>query len=468
MSDNFLVRKTKIRVIGIGGGGGSIVSELAKKIKKASFFAANTDSQALKKTPKKVRKLQIGKEVTQGLGTGMSPELGKVAAEKDKKKIERILERPDFCIFVACLGGGTGSGATPVFTKISDNLNNSINLGIFTLPFDFEGEKRKKIAENALKELESNLNGVLLIRNQKIFNIIDKKTSLANAFEEVNKILAKDLENLINLIYKPGLINIDFADFKTILSGKEKRIYFSTAKAKGPERSEQVTKEVLSSPLIDFDFKRSDRFLFNISTSSSLKMKEAEEICNSFSSLNRRAKIVFGIEKDSSLNKSEIEVTLLVAGKKDDDQEPEKKEQKKEKKEKQREVKKKKTKGKRKTKKKPSKKKKSSDKEKKEEKKSSKIKEKKKPKKSKKKKKEKKDNKEEKKEKELEVKVKVKKDKKKKKKKKEKKRLNALEVKRAAQEKENKRLAKEDRWDIPAFLRRSPWKDKIKKSKEED
>ena len=453
MSDNFLIRKTKVRVIGVGGGGGSIVSELAKKIKKASFFAANTDSQALKKTPKKVHKLQIGKEITQGLGTGMDPEIGKAAAENDKSKIERILERPDFCIFVACLGGGTGSGATPVFTRISNNLNTGINLGIFTLPFDFEGDKRKRIAKKALKELESNLNGVLIIHNQKIFNVIDKKTPLDKAFEEVNKVLARDLEGLIDLIYKPGLINIDFADFKTVLSGKKKKIYFSTAVAKGPERSRQVSKEALSSPLIDFDFENSDRFLFNIATSSSLKMKETEEICNSFSSLNKRAKVVFGVEENHSLNKSEIEVTLLIAGKKEKEEKgsenvsPKKEEEKEERKVK---IKKKKV-----SKKKNKRKVENVEKEKK-----------------------KKNNKRRKKpstKKEsikVEVKVKEKKKnaddkktgKKKKKKDREKKRLNALEIKEAVQEKERKRLAKEDKWDIPAFLRRSPWKDKINKN----
>jgi cell division protein FtsZ len=456
MSDNFLVRKTKVRVIGIGGGGGSIVSELAKKIKKASFFAANTDSQALKKTPKKVHKLQIGKEITQGLGTGMDPEIGKAAAESDKSKIERILERPDFCIFVACLGGGTGSGATPVFTRISNNLNTGINLGIFTLPFDFEGDKRKRIAKKSLKELESNLNGVLLIHNQKIFNIIDKKTPLDKAFEEVNKVLARDLEGLIDLIYKPGLINIDFADFKTVLSGKKKKIYFSTAVAKGPERSRQVSKEVLSSPLIDFDFENSDRFLFNIATSSSLKMKETEEICNSFSSLNKTAKVVFGVEQNQSLNKSEIEVTLLIAGKKEKEEKgsenvfPKKEEEKEERKVK---IKKKKT-----SKKKKKRKTENVEKEKKKKKRRKKTFTKKEP---------------------VEVKVKVKKKKeknddgkkkgnknkkKKKRKDREKKRLNALEIKEAVQEKERKRLAKEDKWDIPAFLRRSPWKDKINKN----
>jgi cell division protein FtsZ len=458
MSDKFLVRKTKIRVIGIGGGGGSIVSELAKKIKRASFFAANTDSQALKKMPKRIHQFQIGKELTRGLGTGMDPELGRTVAENDKKRIERILERPDFCIFVACLGGGTGSGATPVFAKISENLNSSINLGIFTFPFDFEGDKRKMIAKKALKELEPHLNGILLIRNQRIFRIIDKKTPLASAFEEVNKVLARDLENLIDLIYKPGLINIDFADFKSILSGRKKRIYFSTAKAEGPNRAEQVSRKILSSSLVDFNIEKSDRFLFNISTSSNLKMREVEEICNTFSSLNKKAKIVFGIEEDSSLSKSEIKVTLLIAGKKREavkknveKVEVKEKLEKKpflEKKEKDEKDEKNSSLGSEKKKKKKGKKrkiKKKGEKDKKEQK--EKIKE---------------TEPEEKKEEKLEIRTE-----KSSRKKKEKRRLNALEIKKASQEKEMKRLAKEERWEVPAFLRRSPWKEKIKKFNKE-
>jgi len=313
MKEKFVIKKTKIRVIGVGGGGGSIVSELAKRVKKASFVAANTDLQALKKLPKNIQRFKFGQDLTYGLGTGMDVEKGKIAAEKEKQRIKKILKNQDLCIFVACLGGGTGSGATPVFTEVSNELRN-INLGIFTIPFKFEGERRVKIAKDSLKKLKANLNGFLVIQNQRIFRIIGKKASLNQAFSSLNKILTENLASFIELIYKPGLINIDFADFKTILEGKGERLYFNTAEAKGPNRAEEVIKKVLDSPLLDFNIKTAKRILFNISGSLDLKMREVEQICNAFSDLNRQSKIIFGVFPAPSREKSGIKVTLLVTG----------------------------------------------------------------------------------------------------------------------------------------------------------
>lgn len=140
------VKKTKIRIVGIGGGGGTIVSEIASRMQKASFIVANTDFQALKTTRRKINRFHFGQNLTYGLGTGMNVELGREAAQNEKDKIKKILEGQDLCILIACLGGGTGSGAAPVFAKISKNLGN-ITYGIFTLPFKFEGEKRWKLPE---------------------------------------------------------------------------------------------------------------------------------------------------------------------------------------------------------------------------------------------------------------------------------------------------------------------------------
>ena len=263
MKEKFVIKKTKIRIIGIGGGGGSIVAELAKKVKRVSFIAANTDLQALRKLPRNVQRFKFGQDLTYGLGTGMDAEKGKITAEKEKRRIKRILKNQDLCIFIACLGGGTGSGATPIFTEISNELGN-INLGIFTIPFKFEGERRIKIARDSLEKLKANLNGFLVIQNQRIFRIIDKKASLNQAFSALNKTLTENLASFIELIYKPGLINIDFADFKAILDGKGERIYFNTAEAKGPTRTEEVIKKVLNSSLLDFNITTAKRILFNI------------------------------------------------------------------------------------------------------------------------------------------------------------------------------------------------------------
>ena len=409
MKEKFVIKKTKIRIIGIGGGGGSIVAELAKKVKRANFIAANTDLQALRKLPRNVQRFKFGQDLTYGLGTGMDAEKGKITAEKEKQRIKRILKNQDLCIFIACLGGGTGSGATPIFTEISNELGN-INLGIFTIPFKFEGERRIKIARDSLEKLKANLNGFLVVQNQRIFRIIDKKASLNQAFSALNKTLTENLASFIELIYKPGLINIDFADFKAILDGKGERIYFNTAEAKGPNRTEEVIKKVLNSPLLDFNITTAKRILFNISGSLDLKMKEVEQVCNAFSGLNRQSKVIFGVSSAPSRKKSGIKVTLLVTGDK--------------------------------KKKKISKPKRVPEPQKAPE-----------PKKATKPK--------------VEIKVKKKLGEakpapKKKKRKRKMNRFSALEIKKVTQQEEQRRLAEEEKWDVPAFLRRSPWKEKIK------
>jgi cell division protein FtsZ len=411
MKEKFTIKRTKIRVIGIGGGGGSIISELVKRVKRANFVAANTDVQALKKLPPSIKRFKFGQDLTYGLGTGMDPEKGKLAAERENQKIKRILKDQDLCIFIACLGGGTGSGATSIFTNTSNELGN-INIGIFTMPFRFEGERRIKIARDSLEKIKPHLNGFLVIQNQRIFRIINKKASLNQAFSALNKILADNLASFIELIYKPGLINIDFADFKTVLEGKGERIYFNTAEAKGPNRTEEVIKKILNSPLFDFNIKTAKRILFNISGSSDLKMREVEQICNTFSDLNRQSKIIFGVSPNPSKKNSGIKVTLLVTGdrkkKKPVKVEKSSKAKKVPKTEKSSKVKKAKSKPKAKPKKKS---------------------------------------------------IKIKVVSKKRKKKKKKKRLSALEIKKAAQQEEQRRLAEEEKWDIPAFLRRSPQKE---------
>ena len=185
--------KTRIKVIGIGGGGGSIVSEISRSLKKASFIVADTDIRAMKKKSG-IKYFYFGQSQTHGLGTGMNPELAKEAAEKEKERISKLLEGQDIVILVASLGGGLGSGAAPIFAEISRNLNN-VTLGIFTLPFRFEGKKKAKISQKALLNLKEHLNAVIPISNEKIFKIIDEKTSITEAFSLDKKNLIGSLES---------------------------------------------------------------------------------------------------------------------------------------------------------------------------------------------------------------------------------------------------------------------------------
>jgi cell division protein FtsZ len=414
------IHKTKIKVIGIGGGGSSIVSEIAQRIpilgkRKISFLAANTDFQALKKTSLKVKRFYFGKELTFGLGTGMNPQLGREAAEREKEKILQILKDQDLLILVACLGGGVGSGATPVFAKIAKKLG-IITYGIFTLPFKFEGEKKAEIAKNSLRLVRRYLNTLTVIPNERIFQIIDKKTPLTKALSAINKNLARSLEALLEMIYQPGLINVDFADLKTILNERGKFAFLNTIQVKGEDKIQQAVKKLTSDPLYPYSIKGARGILFNISAQENLKLSQVNQISSSIWELSQgKAKIIFGITEDKKL-KDKIKITLLAVGcrcqiplgfakkKKRPQKLIAKKEQKKEKKPKKKKVQKKKTKPKIKI------------KEQKEEKLANLV------------------------TREAKSQPKI--------------RRNALEVKKVLEEEEKKLLAKEKIWEIPAFLRR--------------
>jgi len=306
------IRKTKVRVIGIGGGGGNIVSEIASRMTKASFVVANTDTKALKISGRKVSRFQFGQNLTQGLGTGMNPELGEAAALQDKDKIKKLLEGQDLCILVACLGGGTGSGAAPVFVKTSKNLGN-ITYGIFTLPFKFEGEKKMEIARESLRKIKSHLNAFSIIPNERAFQIIDKATPLKQALSVVNKSLSESLEGLIETIYEPGLINIDFADLRTILEGRGKLAYLNTVEV---QRKEGSTKElmtrVLNSPLYPYTIRGAKGVLFNIAGEKKISLAEVSQISKTISELaNPQAKIIFGVAESKKY--SDVIKTILLA-----------------------------------------------------------------------------------------------------------------------------------------------------------
>jgi len=311
-------KKIKIRVVGIGGGGCSIVSELASRMGKISFVAANTDSKALKAIGKKATPFQFGENITKGWGTGMNPELGRAAALSDKERIKKVLTGFDLCILVSSLGGGTGSGASPIFAKISQDLNN-ITYGIFTLPFKFEGEKKREIARDSLRKLRSKVSIFSVIPNERIFQIINKKTPLTEALSSINKNLAESLEGLIEMIFQPALINIDFADFKALLSNPKlkremgKLTYLNTVKLKRQEgTTKDLIEKVLNCPLFPYSVHRAKGVLLNISGEKDLSLAEVTQISNTISGLvSKEAKIIFGISQGRKY-KDYLQTTLLA------------------------------------------------------------------------------------------------------------------------------------------------------------
>lgn len=303
-------RKMKIRLIGLGGGGCSIISEVASVLKGVNFVAADTDLKTFKKIKRGVKSFQFGEKLTGGLGTGLNTELAQKAGQEEKEKISRLFKDCDLVILLGCLGGGVASGAGPVFAEAAAEQK-AITVGIFTLPFSFEGEKKARLAKKALEVLEEKLSGVLVVPNERIFLLVDKKTALKKSFSLLNQTFALWLSDLLAVVIKPGLINIDFADVKTILDKRGKKLFFGQGTAQGPLRAEEVVKNIFQSPFSEGAPRNVKRILFNITGGKDLALKEVEIISNHIANLNPKAKIIFGITESPSFQ-GKIKIILLA------------------------------------------------------------------------------------------------------------------------------------------------------------
>jgi len=314
------IYQPKIGVIGIGGGGGSIVGEIAKSINKrriphsnrVKFIVANVDNQAIKAAPKQAGVFYFGQKTTYGLGCGMNAALGETSAIKEKKRIETLLKKYDFCILITCLGGGAGSGAAPIFAEVSKDLG-ILTMGICTLPFVFEGKERSRIARESLGKIKASVNAFVVVPNQKIFKIINEKTPIQKSLSAMNNILVESLEGLIETLYSPGLINLDFSDFRAVLNHQSGLAYLNSQEFSGSNRAEKAVKSVLQNPLINYDITGTERMLFNIAGAKDMKMSEIENISKTISNFNPQAKIIFGVTQDNHY-KNKIKITLLAVG----------------------------------------------------------------------------------------------------------------------------------------------------------
>lgn len=327
------VKKVGIRVIGVGGGGGNIVAQLSEKLsnfssQKIDFLALNTDLQALESLPGSVRKYPFGEDMTQGLGTGRNPEFGEKVARKEKEKLEKLfVNSKDLYIIVSSLGGGTGSGTAPVLARIASEKNIT-TLGIFTFPFEFEGKQKDKIAKKAFERIKQDLNATLVIPNEKIFSISKEDISFNNALKSLNENIASSLENLLRVIYEPGLINIDWADVKSILSQKRKKAYLNIAKTDKLDNLEAFAQSLLKNPILNFDFKEADNILFNIEASKGLSIKQLAAISQKIGALSPKARIIFGLMQNPKIEEG-IVATILSTGGAKQKKKPSKKQEKK-------------------------------------------------------------------------------------------------------------------------------------------
>ena len=302
----------KIKVVGIGGSGGNAISRMRKeKLEGIEFLAINTDHQDLAKTKADI-KLRIGKKITKGLGTGMRPEIGEAAARESSEEIFQALKGGDMVFLTYGAGGGTGTGAGPVVAEISKKLG-ILTVAIVTLPFSFEGETRMKIAKEGILKLRENVDSLILIKNDKLFEILDPKTKISFAFWFCDNILREGVMGISSLINSPGIININFADIKSVLKDSGNAI-FGQSRAFGEKRAEIVAKSVLTSPLLNISPKGAKGILFSLAGDDIL-FSELEEIGKILTKeINPQAKVIFGAVKDKSLKKGEIKLTLIATG----------------------------------------------------------------------------------------------------------------------------------------------------------
>ena len=302
----------KIKVVGVGGSGGSAVNRMVNsKIKGVEFIAINTDVQALHFS-KATRKINIGKQITRGLGAGMDPELGKKAAEESQNEIRDILKDADM-VFVTCgLGGGTGSGASPMVAQIAKE-SGALTVGVVTRPFAFEGVQRREIAEKAHIALAEVVDTIITIPNDRILQIADKKTSLLDAFDIVDDVLRQGVQGISELITVPGLINVDFADVKTIMRDAGTAL-MGIGRGSGENRAVEAAKSAIQSPLLETSIDGARGVLFSITGGPDLGMNEVAEAAKIITqNADSDAKVIFGTVIDESL-KDEIKITVIATG----------------------------------------------------------------------------------------------------------------------------------------------------------
>lgn len=304
---------TKIKVIGVGGGGGNAVSTMMgiQKIKGVEFITINTDSQALLNN-QATTKIQIGDELTRGLGSGSDPEIGKQAAEESEAKISELVAGTDMVFITAGMGGGTGTGAGPIVADIAKR-SGALTVGVVTKPFLFEGKRRMILAEEGIEELKSKVDTLIVIPNQRLIDIVDKKMSLLEAFKVADSILGQGVQGISDLITVPGLINVDFNDVRTIMTDAGSAL-MGIGRGVGEGRAVTAAKAAIESPLLEVSIDGARGILFNITGGSDMTMSEVNEAAQIISqAADPDANIIFGAAIDETLG-DELKISVIATG----------------------------------------------------------------------------------------------------------------------------------------------------------
>ncbi|BBN80358.1 cell division protein FtsZ [Pseudoalteromonas sp. A25] len=302
-----------IKVIGVGGGGGNAVEHMVKQeIEGVRFIAANTDAQALRKSSADVT-VQLGTQITSGLGAGANPEVGRKSAEEDIETIKTALEGADMVFIAAGMGGGTGTGAAPVVARVAKELG-ILTVAVVTRPFDLEGKKRMAAADQGIGELSEIVDSLITIPNNKLLKVLGKGTTLLDAFAKANDVLYGAVQGIAELITRSGLINVDFADVRTVMSAMGTAM-MGTASASGPDRAQEAAEAAISSPLLeDVDLTGAKGILVNITAGMDITIEEFEIVGNHVKALaSENATVVVGAVIDPEMS-DELRVTVVATG----------------------------------------------------------------------------------------------------------------------------------------------------------
>lgn len=302
----------KIKVLGVGGSGGSALARMVDSgLKGVEFIAVNTDAQALHHVPSS-KKIHIGKSTTRGLGAGMDPEVGLKSAEESQEEILDNLKGSDMVFLTCGLGGGTGSGAGPMIADLARECG-ALTVAVVTKPFGFEGEQRKQIADAALAELQDKVDTIITVPNDKLLQIIDKKTSLLDSFKIVDEVLKQGVQGISDLITVPGLINVDFADVKSVMENAGSAL-MGIGTASGETRSIDAAKAAVESPLLDLSIDGAKGILFTVTGGPNLSMYEVNEAAKVITeSADPNARIIFGSVVDENME-DEVKVSVVATG----------------------------------------------------------------------------------------------------------------------------------------------------------
>lgn len=301
-----------IKVVGVGGAGSNAVNRMiAAGLNGIEFWACNTDSQALELSAAKNR-LQIGTKLTRGLGAGGNPTVGQKAAEESREELEKALQGADMVFIAAGMGGGTGTGAAPIVAEVAKDLG-ALTVGVVTKPFMFEGKRRSNQAENGIGEIKSRVDTLITIPNQRLLEVVDHRASMQEAFLEADRILMQGVQGISDIITIRGLINVDFADVKTVMSNAGAAL-MGVGRATGEGRAVEAARNAINSPLLETTIDGASGVIFTVTGGPDLTLHEAQEAANVFySAVSDDANIIFGAVIDDSLH-GEVVITVIATG----------------------------------------------------------------------------------------------------------------------------------------------------------